>query len=138
MFTKTNVKSVKAYGIDLFVKKDGVFKKTPSAAIPEGTEMRIVFRLSRALGAFRFTPRLRTDASGYVQELNCAWTSLENGFDLYEITLPVMPIGLYFLSATYQTTAGTTPFLFPDGIDALPLTVHAKNFATPDKLKGGP
>ena len=137
MFTKQDVKSVNAYGIDLFVKTDGSFKKTPSAAIPEGSEVRVIFRLSRALGAFRFVPRLRTDANGQVQELKCAWTGIENGFDLYETAVPVMPIGLYFLSATYQTTDGVTPFLFPDGIDALPLTVHSKDFATPDKLKGG-
>lgn len=137
MFTKQNVKSVKAYGIDLFVKDRGAFKKTQSAAIPESTEMRIVFRLSRALGAFNFAPRITYDADGSIKEIECAWTDIQNGFDLYEISISPMPVGLYFLSATYQTTDGVTDFIFPDGLNALPLTVHSADFVTPDKFKGG-
>ncbi len=137
MFTNQNVKSVNAYGIDLFVKDGGAFKETQSAAIPEGSDMRIVFRLSRALGAFDFVPRLTSDYDGSVKDIECVWKDIKNGFDLYEIYLPPMSVGLYFLSATFKTTDGVTDFIFPDGSNVLPLTVHSADFVTPDKFKGG-
>ncbi len=137
MFTNQNIKDPKMYGIDLFVKRNGIFKEALSAAVPEGTDMRIVFRISRALGAFRFAPRVTVDADGSVKDLECRWIDVKNGSDLYEAYISPMPIGLYFISATYRTTDGQTAFIFPDGSDALPLTVHSEDFVTSDKFKGG-
>ena len=112
-------------------------KKLPSAALPEGENAVFRFFVSRSLGAFRFRALILNDQSGERQDASAHWVELKNGYDVYEAAFCSEKDALYFLSASFESTQGIRAFIFPDGEDALPVTVYRTGFSTPDWLKGG-
>ncbi len=125
------------YGIEFFLKTSGTVKRSPCAAFPKGAGIRIVFRVSRSLDAFRFSPSLTSDKDGSVVTPKCFWRGLDKGYDIYETEITDLGIGLYFLSAMYISVDGQKAFVFPDLSTALPITVYSADFSTPSDFKGG-
>ena len=112
-------------------------KKHPSAAIPECSDTVFRFFVSRSLGAFNLRAFLYNDGSGETQSLNAKWITLKNGYDVYDAAFSSENDALFFLSVEFDTVSGKRAFIFPDGTDSLPVTVHKKDMKTPDWLKGG-
>ena len=126
------------FGCELFMRNPELYpewQRTYSAAVPLGCELKFRFLISRKTGSFDFTLSLYSDEKSYYTE--CHWISLENGFDVYESTVSFTEIGLYFLCGNFRTTTGKKNFIFPDGSERLPITVHTSDFSTPEWLKGG-
>lgn len=126
------------FGCELLIcnpNSDNEWKRSFSCALPLGSKIKLRFYISRRLGAADFKLCMYSDNESY--DADCSWISLENGFDIYETTLDLPKIGLYFLSGSFRTLSGSNSFIFPDSREKLPITVHCADFSTPEWLKGG-
>lgn len=112
-------------------------KKQISAAFPEGSEIKLTFKISRRKGAFNFRGELYDDEKCTSLPLSISWIANERGFDVYTASLLTSEVGIYFLRCGYDTTHGYESFLFPDGMDVMNVTFHSPEFTTPSWLKGG-